>query len=143
MKICITSVGPELNSGVDPRFGRCQYFLILSEKGELLKSIPNESGQAMRGAGITAAQIVADEGVDIVITGNVGPNAYMVLNQSGIKIFPGASNITTGQAFKMYEESKLEEIDPSQAKGFGPGFGKGMGQGFGPGQGRKGFRQGQ
>lgn len=129
MKICITSIGPELNSGVDPRFGRCGYFLILNEKGELLKSIPNESGQAMRGAGITAAQIAADEKVDIVITGNVGPNAYMVLNQSGIKIFPGASNITIEQAFEMYKEGKLKEIDPSQARGFGPGFGRGAGRG--------------
>ncbi|MBA7702813.1 hypothetical protein ES703_111588 [subsurface metagenome] len=82
----------------------------------------------MRGAGITAAQIVADEGVDIVITGNVGPNAYMVLNQSGIKIFPGASNITAEQAFEMYKEGKLKEIDPSQARGFGPGFGRGAGR---------------
>ena len=147
MKICITSTGPELTSEVDPRFGRCQYFIIVDKDGKLLKSIPNEGGQAMRGAGITAAQIVANEGVNVVITGNVGPNAYMVLGQAGIKIFPEASGTTAKQAFEAYKQGKLKEIEPSQARGFGPlrreaspGFGRGTGQGFGSGRGRKGFR---
>lgn len=63
----------------------------------------------------------------------------MVLSQSGIKIFPGAFNITADQAFELYEQGKLKEIEPSQARGFGPG----MGRGLGPGQGRRGFRKGQ
>ena len=102
MKVCITAVGPDLDSKIDPRFGRCQYFLILDEDGELLKAIPNEGTQAMRGAGITAAQIVADQGVDVVITGNVGPRAYMVLEQSGIKIFPESPDTTVKEAFEKY-----------------------------------------
>lgn len=136
MKICITADGPKLSSRVDPRFGRCQYFLIVDEEGNLLKSIPNQGVRAMRGAGVTAAQIVADQEVDSVITGNVGPNAYMVLESSGIKIFPGAFNITVQQAFEIYKEGKLKEIEPSQARGFGPGFGRGPGGGLGRGRGR-------
>jgi predicted Fe-Mo cluster-binding NifX family protein len=136
VKICITAVGPKLDSATDPRFGRCAYFLILDEKGKLLKAIPNKGVEAMRGAGVTAAQIVADQGVKIVITGNVGPNAYMVLTQSGTKIFPEAFNITAEQAFELYKQGKLKEIDSSQARGFGPGFGRGLGRGFGQGKGR-------
>ena len=142
-KICITAVGPKLSSATDPRFGRCGYFLIIDEKGKLLKAIPNEGVQAMRGAGVTAAQIVVDQGVKIVITGNVGPNAYMVLSQSGIKIFPGVFNMSAKQAFELYEQGKLREIEPSEARGFGPlrreaspGFGRGLGRGFGRGRGR-------
>lgn len=126
MKIAITATGPEFNSVIDPRFGRCQYFLILDEEGKLLKAIPNEGIEAMRGAGITAAQIVADEKVDVIITGNVGPRAYMVLEQSGIKIFIGAPNITVKQVFEMYKRNELEEIDTSRGFGFGPGFGGGQ-----------------
>jgi len=137
MKICITSTGSTLNSSVDPRFGRCGYFLIMNEKGKLLKALPNEGVQAMRGAGITAAQIVANEGIKVVITGNIGPNAYMVLEQSGIKIFPGAFNMTVEEAFEMYKQGKFKEMEPSQAKGFGPGFGRGA-RGS-----RRGFRRGQ
>ena len=137
-KICITSTGPTLGSSIDPRFGRCGYFLIVDEKGELVKAIPNEVGQTMRGAGVSAAQVVANEKVGVVITGNVGPNAYGVLNSSGIKIFPGAFGMSVKQAFKAYKEKKLKEVEPSTGYGFGPGFGSpggGRGQGMGGGQG--------
>ncbi len=135
-KICITSTGSTLGSSIDPRFGRCQYFLIVDEKGKLVKSIANESDQAMRGAGITAAQIIVNEKVGVVITGNVGPNAYGVLSSSEVKIFPGAFGMSAKQAFKAYKEKKLKEVEPSTGYGFGPGFGRGMGggQGFRPGR---------
>ncbi|MCK4554901.1 NifB/NifX family molybdenum-iron cluster-binding protein, partial [Candidatus Parcubacteria bacterium] len=130
--------GPTLSSSIDPRFGRCQYFLIIDEKGKLVKSVANESDQAMRGAGVTAAQIVANEKVEVVITGNVGPNAHGVLSGSGIKIFPGAFGMTVKQALKAYKEKKLKEVEPSTGYGFGPGFGKGMGSSQGVGPGRRG-----
>lgn len=129
MKICITAIGPELSSKVDPRFGRCAYFLIVDEKGNLEKAILNKAVQAMRGAGVTAAQIVASEKVDIIITGNVGPRAYMVLEQSNIKIFPESPDITAKEAFEMYKKGKLKEIRGTEARGFGPGFGRGMSRG--------------
>lgn len=134
-KICITSTGSTLSSSIDPRFGRCQYFLIVDEKGKLIKKILNEAGQAMRGAGITAAQIIADEKVDIIITGNIGPNAYTVLESSGIKIFHGAFGMTAKQAFEMYKKGDLKEVDSSQGTGFGPGLSRGVGRGQGPGRG--------
>ena len=122
-KICITSTGPNLDSPIDPRFGRCQYFLIVDEKGKLVKAIPNEAGQAMRGAGISAAQIAANKGIEVVITGNIGPNAYMVLTSSKIKIFSGVFNVSAKQAFEMYKKGKLKEVEPSQDLGPRPGFG--------------------
>jgi len=131
MKICITAVGSKLSSEVDPRFGRCAYFLILDEKGKLLKTILNEAGQAMRGAGITAAQIIADEKIDIIITGNIGPNAYMVLESSGVKILHGAFNATVEQAFEMYKKGELKEVDSTQGTSFGPGLGRNQGRGQG------------
>lgn len=136
-KICITSTGPTLGSSVDPRFGRCGYFLIVDEKGKLVKAMPNEAGQTMQGVGVSAAQVVANEKVGIVITGNVGPNAYGVLSSSGIKIFPGAFGMSVKQAFKAYKEKKLKEVEPSTGYGFGPGRGFGPpagGRGFGPGR---------
>ena len=137
MKVCITSVGPDLDSQVDPRFGRCQYFLIVDEKGKLVKSMPNEGVQAMRGAGITAAQIVANEKVEIVITGNIGPNAFLVLNQVGIKIYLGVLNMTSEKALEMFNQGKLILAKAPVSPGFGPsrrGFG---GRGSGRGRGRR------
>lgn len=61
MKICISSAGSDLNASLDPQFGRATHFLIIDNKGKLIKAIKNTGAQAMRGAGISAAQIVANE----------------------------------------------------------------------------------
>jgi len=132
MKICITSIGPDMDSTIDPRFGRCQYFIIADEKGKLIKSIKNTGVRASRGAGITAAQIVADEKVDVLITGNIGPNAFNVLSSSGVKIYSGILNLTTKEAIKKFNKGVLQETTiPTVGGHFGRGLGAGRGRGRG------------
>ncbi len=127
MKICISATGPTLDALLDPRFGRAMFFLIIDSQGKLIKAIKNTGVQAMRGAGITAAQVVAKEKVEAVITGNIGPNALMVLGSSGIKIFLGNSTMKAEDVFQEYREGKLREAKgaASCGPGFGPGFGRG------------------
>ena len=91
MKIAVSVTGPDIDAEIDPRFGRCQYFLIVNTDTMEFDSIPNASATAMGGAGIQAAQTVAAKNVEIVITGNVGPNAFQTLNAAGIKVITGAS----------------------------------------------------
>jgi len=111
MKICISANSNDLNEAVlDPRFGRCQYFLIIDEKGELIKAIKNPGAETFRGAGILAAQVVAREKVDVVITGNIGPHAFMLLKNLGIKIFLGNFGMSVQEIFKDYQKGKLKEI---------------------------------
>lgn len=124
MKICISATGNNLDTSLDPRFGRATYFLIIDNKGKLIKAIKNTGVQAMQGAGITAAQIVANEKVDIVITGNIGPKASMVLNASGIKIFIGSQEMTVRDALGKYQKDRLQEVTEAASSwsGFNPGF---------------------
>jgi predicted Fe-Mo cluster-binding NifX family protein len=134
MRICITTTGPDLKSLVDPRFGRCQYFLIVDQKGKLEKAIPNPGAGAFRGAGIQAAQTVAGERIEILITGNIGPNAFSLLQTTGLQIFSAPAGIPASQAFEMWQENKLSEIKaplgpPSGPPGFGRGPGRGRGRG--------------
>ena len=89
MRIAISSTGKDLESQVDVRFGRCSYFIIAEVEGKEIKSsesIENTSAAQMGGAGITAAQMVADKKVDAIITGNMGPRAFTVFQQLGIEI---------------------------------------------------------
>ncbi len=140
MKICITALGPDLKSNLDPRFGRSQYLLILNEKGKLEESIVNSGTQAFRGAGVTTAQLVASKHVDVIITGNIGPNAFRVLQASGVKIY-FANNTTAQQAFKDWQDKKLPDSEaPSVPGHFGMGGGFGHGGGPGHGSGRGGGR---
>ncbi|HER45649.1 MAG TPA: dinitrogenase iron-molybdenum cofactor biosynthesis protein [Thermoplasmatales archaeon] len=108
MKICVSSTGKDLNASVDQRFGRCQYFLIVDMETMNVKIISNESAMSSGGAGVQAAQIVAKEEVDLVITGNIGPNAFQILQAAGIKVFTGAEG-TVEDAIESYKKGTLRE----------------------------------
>jgi len=114
-KIAISAVGSDLNSLVDSRFGRCSYFLLIDKEGELIESIPNQGQQARRGAGVAAAQTLVDAGVETVISGNIGPSAYSVLNPSGVKIFQVGYGVTADKAFEEYKKGNLEEMNSSSS----------------------------
>lgn len=132
MKIAVSSNGKDLNAMVDARFGRCPYFIIAEIEGNEIKGfevIENQSASAFRGAGIQAAQTVANKGVEAVITGNMGPNAFSVLSQTGIKIF-FVFGITVKDAIEKYLKGELSEIK-QPGFGAGRGFGRGMGRGRG------------
>ena len=136
MKICVTATGSSLNSMVDPRFGRCQYLLFIDSKtGKLLKAEKNTGVQAWQGAGITTAQIVANNKVQAIITGNIGPNAFDVLQMSGIKIYPGIFDLTVEQAITQFKKGQLKPmLQPTVGGHFGIGAGRGRQAGFGPGR---------
>ncbi|MGQ4911956.1 MAG: NifB/NifX family molybdenum-iron cluster-binding protein [Candidatus Thorarchaeota archaeon] len=145
-KVCITSSGPTLDSQVDPRFGRCAYFIIADPDTGDFEAISNEAAMASGGAGIRAAQLVASQNVDAVITGSVGPNAYPALQNAGIRILTGAFG-TVQSALDGYRANSLEEIGtagPSHL-GMGGGMGRGVGgygTGLGLGRGRGGQGRG-
>ncbi len=108
MKICVSSTGTDLNASVDQRFGRCQYFLIIDTETMNIKTISNESTLSSGGAGVHAAQIVTKEEIDSVITGNIGPNAFQILQAAGIKIFTGVDG-TIKDAIESYKKGNLQE----------------------------------
>lgn len=128
MKIVIPSTGKNLDSSVDPRFGRCPYFLIVDTETGDFEAVENKAGLAARGAGVSAAQIVVDSGVKAVLAGNLGPNAFYALSAAGIRIFAGAFGITAREALKQYKSGGLKEMT-APVRGFGPGRGMGRGGG--------------
>ncbi len=136
-KICVTSTGPTLESAVDPRFGRCAYFMIVESDTLAFEAISNTAAMASGGAGIQAAQTIASKNVEAVLTGSVGPNAFPALESSGIKILVGVSG-TVRSAVENFSNGSLEELKtPGPAnvgKGQG-GLGRGMGMGRGMGRG--------
>jgi predicted Fe-Mo cluster-binding NifX family protein len=108
MKIAITAKSNILGSDIDPRFGRCNYFLIIDTNTMYCKSIFNESAMASGGAGIQAAQTIAKTGVEAVVTGNMGPNAFRTLSAAGIKVFTGADG-TVKEVVEKYKKGELKE----------------------------------
>lgn len=102
MRIAITSVGTDLDSDVDPRFGRAQFILIVEQDGTLAEIIDNSKGfNALNGAGIQAGKLLADKKVDVLMTGNCGPNAFKTVQAAGIKVVVDQSG-TVKQALERF-----------------------------------------
>ena len=138
MKVAVSASGPSLDASVDPRFGRCAYFVIVDTDTMQFEAIPNSAQYAGGGAGIQAAQTVASKGVQAVLTGNVGPNAYQALSAAGIQIVTGVYG-TVREAVMKYKSGELKGVSGPTAPmhyGMGGGYGMGMGRGRGMGMGR-------
>jgi len=119
MKICITSEGKTLDSKVDPRFGRCQNFILFDTDTGNFETQENINAQFQGGAGIQSGQLVVAKGAKVVLTGNVGPNAHQVLSAAGIKIFTGVSG-TVKEAIDGYKNGEYKAADaPSVGSKFG------------------------
>jgi len=119
MKICITSQGNNLDAQVDPRFGRCAYFIIVDTEDLEFEAIQNPNLDASGGAGIQSGQLVAGKQVKAVITGNVGPNAFQTLQSAGIELITGVS----GRVRDAVEKFKKGELKPSQSASVDSKFG--------------------
>ncbi|MCM8777817.1 MAG: NifB/NifX family molybdenum-iron cluster-binding protein [Candidatus Omnitrophica bacterium] len=91
MKICITAEGNNLEANVDQRFGRCAYFILYDTETDTFEAISNTNASGMGGVGIQNATMMTEKGAEVIITGNLGPNASRVLQQAGIKAVTGVS----------------------------------------------------
>jgi predicted Fe-Mo cluster-binding NifX family protein len=91
MKICITSRGDDLISQLDPRFGRCSYFIFYNSETGNLESVANPNVNDGSGAGIQSAQLVVSKNADLVITGEVGPKAAQILQTANLQVITGKS----------------------------------------------------
>ena len=145
MKIAVSSSGKTLDSPLEPRFGRCAWFLVIDPADMRYEAFDNQSAAQSSGAGIQAAQFLADKNVSAVITGHVGPNAVQTLSAAGIEIFSQQH----GTIREVVERYKNDGLVPTAqptvgrhagmgGRGMGQGGGRGVGQGAGRGMGRGG-----
>jgi predicted Fe-Mo cluster-binding NifX family protein len=124
MKICVSAASNSLDAPVDPRFGRCPYFIIVDLETMQFEAIPNVASNAMGGAGIQAAQAIAGRGVKVLITGNIGPNAFQALSSAGIRIITGVYG-TVREVVEKYRRGELKETSrPTVGGHFGMGIGR-------------------
>ncbi len=163
MNIAVTSTGPTLDHQVEPRFGRCPYFLIIDSESMEFEALENPNIALGGGAGIQSAQLLAEKGVQTVLTGNCGPNAYQTLSAAGIQVilgvngpvkkaveqfksgaFAAASGPSVESKFGVSGGSPGQEAASGSPQPLMPGSGMGRGMGMGMGRGRgRGFGMGR
>ncbi len=127
MKIAVSATGTDLNAQVDPRFGRCSYFVVVDPATMEFEAVENTGAMSGGGAGIATGQYLAEKGIDAVLTGNCGPNAFNVLQAAGIKVFTGVSG-QIAAAVASYNSGKYQASSQANVAGHaGMGRGRGMG----------------
>lgn len=110
MKIAISSSGDSLAAHTHGLFGRCDYFVIADTETGEASAIKNDSAEAATGAGTACAQALFNHGVQAVISGKVGPNAYEVLKAAGVGIFLAPPGITVQEALEKFKAGSLTEM---------------------------------
>ena len=117
MKIAVSCTGKDLTAQVDPRFGRAAFFVIADSDSMDVNSIENTQHLNLpQGAGIQAAQTVAAEKVDAVITGNCGPKAFRVLQAAGIPVVTGAQG-RIDDVIRRFLQGEFETADAANVDG--------------------------
>jgi predicted Fe-Mo cluster-binding NifX family protein len=132
MKLVISAQGDALDAAASPVFGRCPTFLFVDTETLEFEAVPNPAMSQGGGAGVQAAQFVVNRGADTVLTGNLGPNAFDVLQAAGV---PGylVQEGTVRQAVEAFQAGRLQPMDGANvAAHAGMGSGRGMRRGLGP-----------
>ncbi|MBN2500253.1 MAG: NifB/NifX family molybdenum-iron cluster-binding protein [Anaerolineales bacterium] len=124
MKIAISTTGKTLDTGFDPRFGRAAYFCIVDVDTRATTGHTNPALSAKGGAGVQAAKFIADQGVDAVISGSFGPNAFRTLQAANIATYlaPTKDALLAADLLEHYKAGQLQQANaPSHAGHHGGG----------------------
>lgn len=114
MKIAMPVNGKSMDKGICPSFGRAPYFLIYDTKTEEGLFIDNSAASSQGGAGIKAAQLVVDNGADVLITPRCGENAASVINAGKVKIYRSTDG-SIEDNLNALKEDKLSILDEIRA----------------------------
>jgi predicted Fe-Mo cluster-binding NifX family protein len=116
MKICITAKEDNLDSELDPRFGRAQNYLIYDSETKEVQVVPNSNIEATGGAGVAASQLMADLGVEAVISGNFGPNAANGLKALNINMYTSPEE-AINKVLEKYAAGELTQVANATVEG--------------------------
>jgi len=138
MRIVVTADGAGLDAPASTVFGRCRSYVFVETDSMEAETLENPAIDSASGAGIQAAQFVVEKGAKAVVTGNVGPNAYSVLQASNVPVYL-LEDGTVRDVVEAYREGELSETGgatgPAHA---GLGRGRAAGRGAGRGRGSRG-----
>ena len=123
MKIAVTSTGPGLDSSVDPRFGRCAYFIMVDTESGVVAATANPFLDDASGAGTQAAQWVLEQGTEVLMTGNCGPKAAAVLADAEICVIEGVfGNVGAVTSSVQGASARGTSVPTRHGAGLGPGL---------------------
>jgi predicted Fe-Mo cluster-binding NifX family protein len=116
MRIAVSAQEPTLESLVDPRFGRAHCFVVYDTGNDSVEIIENKDSNGIsQGAGIQAAERIADKNVNLVVSGNIGPKALKALGSAGIKTALWQKG-TVSEAIELARDNRLAICDEANVE---------------------------
>jgi predicted Fe-Mo cluster-binding NifX family protein len=116
MNVAVTAQGTDLDSEVDPRFGRARFFIVIDTQTGAFSVHDNTPNlNAPQGAGVQAAQTVINLGVEAVITGHIGPKAFSALKEGNIKMYVAAAG-SVSNALNQFKLGQGEWVSGPNAE---------------------------
>lgn len=115
MRMAVSSTGQSKEDKVDMSFGRCKYFQIYDTEDDRFYTLKNNGEIASGGAGVKAAQQLIDEKIEVIITGSLGPNAYLIIKKSDIIVYKAEEGSVVSMIGK-YNKGVLCQIDQAGAE---------------------------
>jgi predicted Fe-Mo cluster-binding NifX family protein len=86
MKAAITSTGNSLESTIDPRFGRCAYFVVYDTESRAMEFIPNPNDHLEEGTGPASVSLMASRNVHKIVSGEFGVKIKPLLDKLKIQM---------------------------------------------------------
>lgn len=126
MKIVVSAEGENLDALISTVFGRCPNFVFVDTETMQFEALSNPAMSESGGAGIQAAQFVIQRGAEAVLTGNLGPNAFDVLQAADVPVYL-TSGGTVRQAVKDHQAGRLEPMSGANVAAHA-GMGRGAGR---------------
>jgi predicted Fe-Mo cluster-binding NifX family protein len=119
MKLAISTSGNSLKSPFDARFGRATAFCIVDMETGGWEIFDNPALSASGGAGVQASQFVAKQGIQAVVSGAFGPNAFDTLVAAGIEMHLAAGNEahTVAEILEMFKAGQLTKAESATHAG--------------------------
>ena len=115
MKICIPTMGENgLNNLVGEHFGRVPTYTIVDLDTDNVKVIPNISHHM--GGQVDPPEIMAREGVNVMICQGLGRRAITMFEEFGIEVYIGASG-TVRDAVTAFKQGRLQKANVNDACG--------------------------
>jgi predicted Fe-Mo cluster-binding NifX family protein len=124
MKLIITATAPEIEAPVDPRFGRGAFFIVVDNETMQWQAHENQGVGAAGGAGSQAAQFVAQQGANAVISGDFGPNAHLALAAAEIQMYLFGQSKTVWEAVANFSAGVLQPVRAPTGAGHHGGQGR-------------------
>jgi len=115
MKVIVSSLGKDLDSKISPVFGRAQWFILVDTDDMSYEPFENPSTSQSSGAGIMAAQFVLKKDPAAVLSANIGPNAFEVLQAGSVSCYI-AENGTVKESVEAFTNGKLDKMGSATAK---------------------------